>query len=176
PRLPPGAGGAGAHRVQGAVERVGRAQAALLRELLDARRMRRMSEFEALAGRPDDVYALADMLADVRRGVWSELSLPAVRVDLVRRNLQRSYLEAVRAHVAPRTPAAPAVRRPGLEIAIGALDDDALGDERALLRGELRALAAALRAALPRAADRTTRLHIEDARLEIERMLEGDGS
>ncbi|MGH7720368.1 MAG: hypothetical protein ACREON_16180 [Gemmatimonadaceae bacterium] len=45
-------------------------------------------------------------------------------------------------------------------------------DARALLRGELRELDRTLGAAIGRAADRTVRLHLEDARLEIEKMLD----
>ena len=45
-----------------------------------------------------------------------------------------------------------------------------------MLRGELRALDRDLAAALPRAADRMTRLHLEDARAEIARMLDPKGA
>ena len=48
-------------------------------------------------------------------------------------------------------------------------------DLRALMRGELMELDAHLRVAIPRAADRTTRLHLIDARAEIKRILEPEG-
>ncbi|HZO20241.1 MAG TPA: zinc-dependent metalloprotease, partial [Gemmatimonadaceae bacterium] len=78
--------------VEGALDRIRTAQTRVLSRLLDDSRMERMIEFEALASSRRDVYPLADMLADVRRGIWSELSSGA-EIDAVRRNLQRTYLE-----------------------------------------------------------------------------------
>lgn len=149
--------------VQGALDRVGRAQATILAGLLESRRLRRMVEYEELAGSPGEVYTLAEMLGDLRREVWSELAAPSVRVDALRRNLQRAYVELARARVAdiPRTPSTPVTLLSG--------------DERALLRGELRALDASLASALRRAADRTTRLHLEDAREQVARILDPNG-
>jgi hypothetical protein len=47
-------------------------------------------------------------------------------------------------------------------------------DVRALMRGELAELDAALSGAMSRTADRTTRLHLIDARAEIQRILQPD--
>ncbi|MBW3629050.1 MAG: zinc-dependent metalloprotease [Gemmatimonadetes bacterium] len=154
--------------VQGALDRVGRAQSAILRDLTENRRMRRMVEYEALATDPSQVYTLAEMLTDLRRGIWSELERPTVTIAASRRNLQRSYLEMAKSKVNPGEP-----QRVGSTLlSLVASSSAAAGDERALLRGELRTLDAALRGALPRARDRTTRLHLEDAREQIQRVLE----
>jgi hypothetical protein len=45
------------------------------------------------------------------------------------------------------------------------------GDARALIRAELKDLDTALRAALPKTADRVTRAHTEDLRVRIDRAL-----
>src|SRR5690606_3000004 len=147
--------------VDGAITRVGRAQTRLLAALLSDARMSRMVEFEALAARSGDVYALGDLLTDVRQGIWSELRSGPGSIDAFRRNLQRAYLDTVdgKLNPPPRPATAAAQRTPP-------------GDALALLRGDLRALDTELRAALPRAADRTTRLHLEDARVRIARILE----
>jgi hypothetical protein len=147
--------------VQGALDRVGRAQSALLAGLLEPRRLRRMVEYEALAPSGGQVYTLAEMLTDLRGGIWSELHAPDVVVDAARRNLQRSYLELARGRINP-----PETQRPGGAPPLPS------GDDRALLRGELRALDTELRDAIPRAHDRTTRLHLEDARTQVERILD----
>ncbi|HEX2191250.1 MAG TPA: zinc-dependent metalloprotease, partial [Longimicrobiaceae bacterium] len=147
--------------VEGAVSRVGNAQRMLLLLLLNDARARRMTEFEALAERPSQVYTLGEMLTDLRRGIWSELEGGSVSVDPFRRSLQRTWLAEVEARVAP--PARPAGSSP-----LAAVPTEA----PALLRGELRALDAQIRAALPRAADRATRLHLEAARDGIARVLE----
>jgi hypothetical protein len=107
-------------------------------------------------------------LADVRAGVWSELGGARVLIDPFRRELQRSYLAAVRTKLNP--PAPP----PGLpaQFAAQAGPARATSDVRAAFRGELRALDAELQRALGRAGDRITRAHLEDARDQIREMLE----
>ena len=151
--------------VDGALTRVGRAQARLLTSLLSNARMARMMEFEALAGRSSEVYTLGEMLTDVRRGLWSELRSGSVSIDAFRRNLQRAYLDEVDRKLNPPEDEGPA-------LAAAAATP---GDAPALLRGDLRQLDAELRDALPRAANRTTRLHLEDARVRIARILDPEG-
>jgi hypothetical protein len=46
------------------------------------------------------------------------------------------------------------------------------GDVRALARGELQELAAAIDQAIPKSADRVTRLHLEDLKNEIRLILD----
>jgi hypothetical protein len=154
--------------VEGALDRIRSAQTRVLSRLLDDGRMDRMIEFEALAQNGRDVYPLADMLLDVRRGIWSEVSSGA-EIDAVRRNLQRAYLELFDAKLNP--PAARAAPTgpvpPG--ILVGSRQSS---DARALLRGELTALDAQITGALPRVRDRVTRYHLMDVRHEIRRILD----
>ncbi|HEX8271399.1 MAG TPA: zinc-dependent metalloprotease [Longimicrobiaceae bacterium] len=158
--------------VEGAITRIGTAQRSILDQLLNDARMRRMVEFEALAERPAQVYTLGEMLADVRGGIWSELAEGSPSIDPFRRNLQRAYLAEVAERVNPPARAAAT----GLAALLGGASA-ATGPSEAqgLLRGELRALDAQIRAAIPRAADRTSRLHLEAARDEIGRILEPNG-
>ena len=156
--------------VEGALDRIRGAQTRVLTRLLDDGRMDRMIEFEALARNGRDIYPLADMLVDVRRGIWSEVSSGA-EIDAVRRNLQRSYLELFDAKL---NPAAIRVAQvipvfPGPVLLTSARQSS---DARALLRGELTALDAQIAAALPRVRDRVTRYHLMDVRHEIKRILE----
>src|SRR5690606_36054100 len=81
--------------VDGALTRVGRAQARVLSNLMGDARLSRMTEFEALAGSPTAVYTAAELLTDLRRGIWSELREGSVAIDAFRRNLQRAYLDEV---------------------------------------------------------------------------------
>jgi hypothetical protein len=48
-------------------------------------------------------------------------------------------------------------------------------DVRAMIRGELLSLDASIQSALSRVSDRTTRLHLVDAREEIKRILDPEG-
>jgi hypothetical protein len=158
--------------VEGAITRIGAAQRGILDQLLNDARMRRMVEFEALADRPGQVYTLGEMLTDVRGGIWSELASGSPSIDPFRRNLQRAYLAEVAERVNP--PARPAAS--GLAALLGAASA-ATGptEAQALLRGELRALAAQIRAAIPRTGDRASRLHLEAARDEIDKILNPNG-
>ncbi|CAN5485857.1 hypothetical protein BH24GEM3_BH24GEM3_11880 [soil metagenome] len=101
---------------------------------------------------------------------WSEPSSGPVRIDAFHRNLQRTYLDVVNGKVNP--PARPPTTTspaPGVIITTGG--SPTASDARALLRGELQALDTQLRTAIGRTSDRTTRLHLEDARAQIDRIL-----
>ncbi|MCU0649891.1 MAG: zinc-dependent metalloprotease, partial [Gemmatimonadaceae bacterium] len=149
---------------QGSVDRVVNVQRRVLGQVVDNGRMTRMLEQEALGA---NTYTLAEMLADLRAGLWKELASGAT-IDMYRRRLQRNYLEAMAAKInPPPAPAVPAI--PGL-VLFGAPATSA--DARGLLRLEMKELDGQLAAALARVQDRTTRAHLEDARAMIEEMLE----
>lgn len=133
----------------GTIERISNGQAQILTSLFNTARVERLIEQEALLG--PDAYSLEEMMADVRSGIWSELSARSVEINTFRRNLQRAYLQ---------------------------LYDERLNGENAsdndlkpLIRGELLDLDRDLSRAASRAADRITRLHIDEARVRIERIL-----
>ena len=67
---------------------------------------------------------------------------------------------------------APAARQQGPGGVGAPLDQRWNSDVRPVLRGELRTLDRELANAIPRSADRMTRLHLEDARAEIARLLD----
>ena len=133
----------------GVLDRIRSAQARVLRALLTGDRIERLVEQEVVDG--PGAYAPTDFLADLRDGLWSELDGAQVTTDAYRRGVQRLYLEFIDDQLNGRSPAD--------------------GDARPFLRGELRALDAAVAAALARAADRATTLHLEDARDQIARTL-----
>jgi hypothetical protein len=122
-----------------------------LNSLLSSPRVLRLVEQEAIDGAA--AYAPLDFLADVRRGVWSEVyGGGTAPIDAYRRNLQRTYVETLSSRVN------------GAQ----AQSDDA----RAFFRGELRALDRDLEVALGRQLDRATTLHIHDVRTQIARALD----
>jgi hypothetical protein len=149
---------------EGFVQRVRRAQAGVLSSLLAKPRLDRLIEYEAFGG---DVYTIADMLADLRAGVWSELRASAPRIDVHRRNLQRAYLEAVERTLEPAVPPTATPQQ------IQQMQQERWeSDVRPVLRGELAELRRLTAAALARATDPMTRLHLQDVGMEIERMLD----
>jgi hypothetical protein len=150
----------------GSLDRIGGAQRRVLNVLLDNARLQRMIENEALANGAR-VYTLGEMLGDLRRGVWREASTGAP-IDPYRRRLQRGYLELLGAKINPAAPAAPAGVPPQL---LALLGPQSAPDARALLRGELVDLDRELAGAVGRTSDRTSRLHLLDARAQIDRIL-----
>ncbi|MGE0101474.1 MAG: zinc-dependent metalloprotease [Blastocatellales bacterium] len=135
----------------GALDRVKTVQSGLLAQLMQSSRFTRLVEQEAIdeAGS----YRAVDFLADVRKGVWTELGgTGAVRIDPYRRNLQRTYLDLMAERLNGRAPVT--------------------DDQRPFIRGELRALNGDLARAIARTRDRSTRLHLEDARDQIAHILD----
>ena len=134
----------------GVLDRIRTSQQRVLTSLLSGPRIARLVEQEALDGAA--AYRPTDFLADVRKGIWSELDREPVRIDPYRRNLQRAYLGVMGDKLNGRQPAT--------------------DDGRPLARGELRALDQSVRRALAKAADRATRFHLEDVRDQIARILD----
>jgi hypothetical protein len=129
----------------GVLDRVEASQARVLNSLLSSARINRLVEQHAVDGAA--AYAPLDFLADVRKGVFSELYAGSA-VDAYRRNLQRAYIETLSSRVNG------AQAQPD--------------DVRAFFRGELRTLDGELQTAARAASqDRATILHYEDLRVQI---------
>jgi hypothetical protein len=159
---------------EGTLRRISSAQARILSAVLENDRLGRLSEYQALAALSPrgarDVYPVPELLADLRAGIWNELSRSNVSIDPFRRALQRSYLAQADAKINP-TPAIVITASPS-RTSRARVGTSPNTDVRALFRGELTDLDAALQSALSRATDRETRLHILDARAEIKRILD----
>jgi hypothetical protein len=156
---------------EGVVGRIRRAQGGVLNTLLAESRLNRLIEYEALATRQGEAYTVAELLNDLRRGVWTEIFAPNPNVNVFRRNLQRAYLEAIDRQLNPPRPATgPQIPQgpPGQQQSPPRFESDV----RPLLRGELVELDRLVQSALGRTSDQMTRLHLLDIRLEIERLLD----
>jgi hypothetical protein len=135
----------------GAGDRLKNTQAGVLRSLLNDTRMDRLVEQEALDG--PKAYRPSEFLADLRKGVWKEIYGAAdVKVDLFRRNLQRSYLDIF------------AERLNGSQ--------KATDDQRGLFRAELKKLNNEVSGALAKTTDATTRAHLDDTKDLIGKILD----
>ncbi len=135
----------------GSLDRIKSAQQGLLAQLMSSPRFARLIEQEAIDG--DKAYRAVDFLADVRKGIWSEIDATgAVKIDAYRRNLQRAYLDLMGDKLNGRTPVT--------------------DDQRPFIRGELRTLSADLTRAAARTTDRASRMHLEDARDQIAKILD----
>ena len=134
----------------GALTRIRTAQLRVLTTVMNAQRFSRLVEQEAVDGKA--AYSPTEFLADVRQGVFGELTKASVTIDAYRRNLQRAYLDLIsqRLNAANR----------------------ATDDQRPMFRGELKAIAASAKTAALRATDRATKLHLEDVQSEIAKILD----
>jgi len=151
----------------GALNRIRNAQNSVLNNLLSSARFARLVEQSALDG--NAAYQPADFLADVRNGVWTELSAPKVTVDAYRRNLQRAWLDIANNKLNAPPPTVPQGAPAGLAGLF-----IASGDERAFYRAELRAVSAAASGAIARASDKATRAHLESVRDHVSKILNPD--
>ncbi len=124
----------------GVSDRVMASQRSVLNNLVTDARLNRMAEMETLAP-ASQVYKVTDMLADLRKGIFSELSSSNVIIDLYRRNLQRTYVDVMIARMSA---------------------DGVSGETRSLVRGNLRDLSRSIDASLGRAREDATRYHLED--------------
>lgn len=148
----------------GALNRVRNAQNSILNNLLSSARFARLIEQQALDG--DASYQPGDFLADVRKGVWTELDAPNVKIDAYRRNLQRSYLDIANNKLNGAAQATPQGLPPGFAALF-----ISSGDERGFYRAELKALNASIGSALAKTTDRTTRVHLEAVRDQVGKIL-----
>jgi hypothetical protein len=153
---------------EGSVARINQAQRGLITGLMNDDRMARLVEFEAMARPGEATYSLAEMLGDVRGGIFSELNIGTVTIDVFRRTLQRSYVEAVKAKLTATPTPRVSFGQTGQMTQLPARPTS---DARGLLRAELRTLDAQVKAAAGKAANVVTRAHLQDLHTEIDDIL-----
>ena len=146
----------------GALSRLLTLQRSVLSTLLVPARLGRLQEQEAVDG--EKAYKATEFLADLRGGLFTELSAAAPKVDGYRRNLQRAYLDMIDERLNGRAPAAMAGSAP--------LPSSSSDDTRALFRGELRAIDSLAASKLSVAGDRVTALHLRELRDRVARILD----
>jgi hypothetical protein len=157
----------------GRVARIVSAQSSLLNSVLQNGRLIRLSEYEAQSkGAP--AYTVPELYTDVRRGVFSELATGA-KIDVYRRALQRSYVEALNLKLNPPPAAAAAAGGRGGGGGRGGAPqlDPKLSDINPTTRAELKELDGGIRAAISKTSDRMTKAHLEDLRHRIADALKG---
>lgn len=86
---------------EGVAQRILNAQNQVLRNLIAVERVNRLANIEQTESAA--VYAPSRLFADLRNGLFRELSANPVEIDLYRRNLQRSYIDMLSANI--KTPA-----------------------------------------------------------------------
>lgn len=148
----------------GGVQRLSAMQVRLLGAVLDAQRLQRLVEIEALGN--SDVYRLADLLDDVSNEVWRGAAAGRGQ-DVYRRQLQRGHLERLEALMteeATLPPSSPFFWRTPVDVS--------LSEVRPLVRAQLVRLRADARRGASAAGDAVTRAHLRDVVERVDGILE----
>ena len=134
-------------------------QKGLMLSLISSARVRRLMDDELLDH--DKAYTVTELLNDVQDGVFSELNSEKPKIDVLRRGLQRAYLDHLKAELLPKDDGAKG-------IVFGGGDNS---DFRAVARVSLARLHGQVNAGLSRSHDAITTAHLQDCVREIEAML-----
>ncbi|MBB6099153.1 hypothetical protein HNR42_002589 [Deinobacterium chartae] len=153
----------------GASDEFVRSQRRLLMRLLSGQVYGQLSD-AALLG--ENAWSLSDYLTELQSGLFEELGQPSVRIDPLRRDLQRLYLATLQDQLAAYNEPVPdsVVRRVQAQTGMSAavirlsLSSGQGTDLRAAVRVALGQLGPRLEQAVANSADSTTRAHLEDLR------------
>ncbi|HEY3787267.1 MAG TPA: zinc-dependent metalloprotease, partial [Urbifossiella sp.] len=134
-------------------------QKSVLSSLLSAGRLNRLFDAEVMGA--DKAYTVVELVSDLQNGIFSELKDAAPKIDPLRRNLQRAYLELLMKEFESK--AAPAglptfPRNPSF-----GEDAGRVSELRSVARVSLTKLAKQIEAALPKTKDAASAAHLEDS-------------
>jgi enamine deaminase RidA (YjgF/YER057c/UK114 family) len=143
---------------------VGGSQKALMQSLLSGSRIRRLMDEELLQN--GSAYTVTELVNDVQDGIFSELTATTPKIDVLRRNLQRAYLDHLKAELMP-------AKESGSGPIFTGGSDSGSSDFRAVARLSLQRLRAQIAPAMSHTKDVITIAHLQDCDREIETMLTG---
>lgn len=152
----------------GSVDRIRAIQVRTLNNILSLGKMQRLTEAETYNGR--NAYGLANMMEDLRQGIWNELRR-GQRIDTYRRNLQRAHIDRLAYLMTAEDQSGRTNSRYFKATAVNTSQSDI----RAVVRAELVALQRSIRAGLNRTGDNMTNIHLRDALERIDAILNPNG-
>ncbi|HEX6982908.1 MAG TPA: zinc-dependent metalloprotease [Balneolaceae bacterium] len=148
-----------------AVDNMRSAQVRVLRDLTDPQRLARLIEFNARYS--EDTYTAFEMMDDLRNGIWNELDNNS-SIGVHRRNLQRAYIERMEYLMTEELPDIPSRWKEF----IGWTDVNvSQSDIRPIVRNQLELLLEDIQESMNRVDDRATQVHLADAEVRIEAIL-----
>lgn len=141
-------------------------QETALNKMLNTSTMNKMLNAEAALG--SQAYTIGDLLGDLKKSVFTELTLKQP-VDIYRRNLQKAYVEKLGAMINPSAATG------AITIFFGnaaAAMDTKKTDILSYLKGHSRELKSQVDAAAIVATDKATKYHFQDLSDRLKRMLD----
>ena len=150
-------------------ERVQNTQTGVLNNLLDNQRLFKLVAATNRFGA--GTYTIDEMMDDVRKGIWSELSSRKA-IDPYRRNLQKAYAEKLIDIITPAQTTVVGVFTPGRggfgPVSVNTKNTDVTS----VVRGQLRTLQSEINAAIPGTSDRMSKYHLQDVSDRIKKALD----
>jgi Met-zincin/Domain of unknown function (DUF5117)/Domain of unknown function (DUF5118) len=159
-------------KFSGATSTVTSQQRQLLSSLLSASRLARLFDAEVLTG--DKAYTPVELVDDLQAGIFSELKAAGPKIDPIRRQLQRSYIDILKNEFNPPTVDAGGPLLPGRRSG-GFGEPPARNSElRGVARVALTRLEKEIATAKEKAKDTATVAHLGDLAAEIKKILSDD--
>jgi hypothetical protein len=146
---------------------IGLTQDIMLGRMLSIRTMSKLLDAEALLGK--QAYQLTELLADLKKGIWSELAARKP-IDIYRRNLQKSYVNTLNSIINP--PAAGITSGSGFTISFGPAVSADKSDIKSIVRAHLQQLRNEVRRAAAAITDEMSRYHLLDVAARIDNALD----
>jgi len=143
---------------------IGNIQDNVLNRLFSTSTMNKLIQFQAEEGNKG--YSVTEMFSDLKKGIWSELATKK-KIDIYRRNLQKSYVNILRGIIAP-----PRTSETTIVINFGGTSRPQLSvdksDIKSIVRAHLITLRAEIKAAIPTIPDDMSRYHLQDVLTRID--------
>lgn len=134
---------------------IGTVQDNILGRLISANTFGKLLRFEA---EESDAYTASEMMADLKKGIWIELSSKQA-IDIYRRNLQKAYVERLIRMVNPVL-VTTVIGSPGATATPSV--NMRTSDVMSIAKMALRLLQSEIRSALPSYKDAMSRAHLQD--------------
>jgi hypothetical protein len=143
---------------------IGTLQDNILNRLLGTRNLTKLVEAEASLGK--QAYQITELLSDLKKGIFSEISARKP-IDIYRRNLQKSYVNILDNIIEPASSGSGGA---GISIIITSSATDK-SDIKSVVRAHLTTLKSELSAAATAASDPMTKYHLADLVNRIDKTL-----
>ena len=150
-------------------ERIQTIQSSVLNNLLDGQRLFKLATAANRYG--TSTYGIDEMMDDVKKGVWSELSSKKP-IDGYRRNLQKVYAEKLIDLITSSTSGSLGVIIVGLPRGFTVPPSIKNTDVTSVVRGQLRSLQSEINAAIPGTTDKLSKYHLQDVADRIKKGLD----
>lgn len=143
---------------------IGLLQDNALSRLISSRTLGKLLDAEAVNG--NNAYQVTELLADLKKGIWSELAARKP-VDIYRRNLQKSYVTTL---IGLITPSTTPVTSGSFTISIGGGVSEK-SDVKSVVLAHLASLRSEINAGASVIADPMTKYHLQDLSKRIDKAL-----